>query len=92
MRLSEKQQQEHRIKRIYDDALPPFDRLCKMGCLSPARQLELETLRQTTNPMSLRRAIQTLIDQLYALPVLKDGVVEDVRLSLFDPQAVPVSQ
>jgi hypothetical protein len=75
MHLSEKKYQEHRIKRIYDDALPPFDRLCKTGTLSPARLLELETLRQNTNPMSLRRNIQTLIDQLYALPSLKEGVV-----------------
>jgi hypothetical protein len=90
MRLSEKLWQEHKVKRIYDDALPPFDRLCKTNVLSPARQLELETLRQNTNPMTLRRNIQTLIDRLYALPVLKDGAVEDVRLSLFDPQAVLV--
>lgn len=88
MRLSEKQPQEHRIKRIYDDALPPFDRLCKTGILSPARQLELQTLRQITNPMLLRSQIQTLIDRLYALPGLKEGVVEDVRLSLFDQQIV----
>jgi len=40
--------------------------------------------------MLLRRDIQNLIDQLYALPVLKEGVVEDVRLALFDPQAVLV--
>jgi len=71
-------------------ALPPFDRLCKTGVLSPARGLELETLRRNTNPMLLRRDIQNLIDQLYALPVLKEGVVEDVRLALFDPQAVLV--
>ena len=90
MRLSEKLWQEHKVKRIYDDALPPFDRLCKTEALSPARQLELETLRQNTNPMILRRNIQTWIDRLYALPVLKEGVVEDVRLSLFDPQAVLV--
>lgn len=90
MRLSEKLWQEHRVKRVYDDALPPFDRLCKTGVLSPARGLELETLRRNANPMLLRRNIQNLIDQLYALPVLKEGVVEDVRLSLFDPQAVLV--
>jgi hypothetical protein len=90
MRLSEKLWQEHRVKRVYDDALPPFDRLCKTGVLSPARRLELETLRRNANPMLLRRNIQNLIDQLYALPVLKEGVVEDVRLSLFDPQAVLV--
>ncbi|MBM3126741.1 MAG: transposase family protein [Chloroflexi bacterium] len=88
MRLSEKHWQEHRVKRIYDDALPPFDRLCKTDILPPARQLELETLRQKTNPIRLRDDIQTSIDRLYALPGLKEGVVEDVRLSLFDPQAV----
>lgn len=90
MRLSEKHWQEHQVKRLYDDALPPFDRLCQTTALSPARQLELETLRQNTHPMRLRQHIQTLIDQLYALPSLKEGVVEDVRLSLFDPQAVLV--
>jgi len=90
VRLSEKHWQDHKVKRIYDDALPPFDRLCKTGALSPARQLELEALRQNINPMHLRRTIQSLIDRLYALPVLKEGVVEDVRLSLFDPQAVLV--
>jgi hypothetical protein len=90
MRLSEKQWQEHRIKRIHDDALPPFDRLCKTGLLSPATQLKLETLRRNSNPMFLRQDIQNLIDQLYALPGLKEGVVEDVRLSLFDPQTLLV--
>jgi hypothetical protein len=90
MRLSEKQFQDQRVKRIYDDALPPFDRLCQTGALSPARQFELETLRRDTNPMRLRRDIQNLIDQLYALPVLKEGLVEDVRLSLLNPQAVLV--
>ena len=90
MRLSEKQWLEHRIKRIHDDALPPFDRLCKTGLLSPAKQLELENLRQATNPMTLRQAIQNLIDRLYASPALKEGVVEDVRLTLFDKQAVLV--
>lgn len=91
MRLSEKQWQENRIKRIYDDALPPFDRLCKTAVLPPAQQRALETLRRDTNPMILRKEIQHLIDQLYALPGLKEGDVEDVRLSLFNPQAVQVS-
>lgn len=40
--------------------------------------------------MILRQDIQNVIDQLYALPGLKEGVVEDVRLSLFDNQAVLV--
>lgn len=92
MRLSEKLWQEHKLKRIYDDALPPFDRLCKTGVLSPSQQLDLATLRQKTNPMTLRGEIQNLIDRLYTLPGLKEGVVEDVRLTLFTNQAVPLEQ
>ena len=68
---------------VYDEALPPFDRLCKTGVLSPAKQQELETLRRKTNPFTLRRDIQNLIDQLYASPCVKDGVTQDVRLTLF---------
>jgi len=88
MRLSEKQWREQRLKRVYDDALPPFDRLCKTAVMSPARQLELETLRRNTNPLLLRCDIQNSIDRLYTLPALKEGIVEDVRLSLFEQQTV----
>jgi len=90
MRLSEKQYQANKIKRIYDDALPPLDRLCKTGVLSPARQLSLTSLRQETNPIVLRNQIQNMIDRLYASPNSKDGMVEDVRLSLFNQQTVRV--
>lgn len=93
MRLAEKQWQEHRLKRIYDDAAPPFDRLCKLGAFSPAVQQELNALRQATNPMILREEIQTLIDRLSALPCAKEGQIEDVHLSLFtfpNKEAVPI--
>lgn len=85
MRLSEKQWQGQKLKRIYDDALPPFDRLCKTNVLSLAKQQELKIFRQATNPLSLRQEIQNLIDQLYALPCAKEGIIENVRLSLFAP-------
>jgi hypothetical protein len=45
-------------------------------------------LRHQTNPFVLRRDIENLIDQLYASPGLPDGMVEDVRLSLFAPQTL----
>ncbi len=85
MRLSEKQHQNQRTRRIYKDILPPFDRLSKTNILSPEKQGELEALRRQTNPMVLRQEIQNLIDQLYASPGLQEGQVEDVRLSLFTP-------
>jgi len=83
MRLSEKQQFENRLKRIYDDAKPPLDRLRQSGVLDPLQQGQLEKLRQDTNPVTLRMHIQKLIDRLYALPCAREGIVEDVRLSLF---------
>ncbi len=85
MRLSEKQHGGQRTKRIYQDILPPFDRLLKTNTLSSEKQGELEALRRQTNPMVLRQEIQNLSDQLYALPGLQEGQVEDVRLSLFTP-------
>lgn len=90
MRLSEKQCLENRIRHIYDDALPPFDRLCKAGILLPARQRELEALRRQTNPIQLRQQIQTQIDRLYASPCSPEGCVEDVHQSLFNPQAARI--
>ncbi len=44
MCLSEKQQQEHRTKRIYQDILLPFDRLSKRNILTPDKQRELEDI------------------------------------------------
>ena len=85
MRLSEKQWQDQKLKRIYDEAVPPLDRLCKTDALSSKKKQELLTLRRNTNPMQLRLDIQNLLDRLYALPRAQEGVIEDVRLSLFKP-------
>lgn len=84
MKLSEKQWQNQKLKRIYDEAVPPLDRLCKTDALSSKKKQELIALRQNTNPMQLRLDIQNLQERLYALPCAKEGVVEDVRFSLFN--------
>lgn len=84
MRLSEKQWHDQKLKRIYDQALPPLDRLCKTHALSSKKKQELITLRQNTNPMKLRLDIESLLARLYALPCVREGLVEDVRLSLFN--------
>ena len=68
--------------RIYDNAQPPFDRLCKLEAIPSDKQTELLALRQATNPITLRQEIQTLIDRLSALPCTPQGVNEDVRLTL----------
>jgi hypothetical protein len=79
-----------RLRRVYDDAHTPFDRLCHLQVLSSDKQAELQALRQATNPLTLHQEIQTLIDRLSALPCAPQGVNEDVHLTL-DEKALPLA-
>jgi hypothetical protein len=87
MRLKEKkltclQGQPSRVKRRYDDASTPFDRLCATRAIPREWQEELAALRENTNPRHLRRQIYDLIDQIEALPCATPGVTEDVHQTL----------
>jgi len=87
MRLSEKtsireQGQSSRIKRRFDQAATPFDRLCATKAISPERKKQLETLRDQTNPRQLRQEIYDLIDYIASLPCIVPGITEDVRQTL----------
>jgi len=57
-----------RLRRTYDDAKPPFDRLCATSAISVERREELEHLRDATNPRRLREEIYTLIDRIMDMP------------------------
>lgn len=88
MRLKEKtvvpQPGRHaRIKRRFDDARTPFDRLCATGVLDEDRKMELEALRSGTNPRKLREEIYALIDQIFLLPNAAQDSNQDVYLTLF---------
>jgi hypothetical protein len=72
----------NKIKRHYDVAQTPFDRLCAAHVLSSPQQIRLEQLRKKTNPRQLHREIETLLDQLRCLPIAVQGITEDVRLTL----------
>ncbi|MBC8252676.1 MAG: integrase [Ardenticatenia bacterium] len=87
MRLAEKEwiQEEgkpSRLKRRYDEARTPFDRLCATSAISQERRAQLETLRNQTNPRQLRREIYDLIDYIFSLPGAVSGIIEDVHLTL----------
>src|SRR5919199_3652537 len=56
-----------RLRRRWDDAQPPFDRLCATDTLAPERQTELTALRAQTNPRALRRQLYAGIDRVLAL-------------------------
>lgn len=70
------------VKRRFDQARTPFERLCATGVLEPARQQALEQLRQRTNPRRLRQEIYALIPELFAQPSARPGRSEPVRQTL----------
>lgn len=72
--------QRPHVKRRYDIAQTPFERVCAAHAISPERQTLLEQLRRQTNPRRLRRETHQLIATILALPAA-DGPV-DVRASL----------
>lgn len=70
------------VKRRFDQARTPFERLCATRVLEPARQQALELLRQRTNPRRLRVEIYALIAELLAPPSARLGRTEPVRQTL----------
>jgi hypothetical protein len=87
MRLAEKSivQKEGRknhIKRTYDQAQTPFDRLCATGCLAEEVKAQWERQREATNPRQLRQEIQEGLRRLRQLPLADPDQTEDVRQTL----------
>jgi hypothetical protein len=70
--------QQTRVKRRYDQAQTPFDRLCATSAISPSRREELERLRDQTNPRRLRLEIYDCLDDIFTLPGADAGGSQDV--------------
>ncbi len=79
----------HHVRRRYDDAKTPFDRLCASAILDPMTLNHLQQLRQAINPRVLREEIYQLIDQLHRLPCASENHSEDVYQTLF-VQPIPM--
>ena len=71
-----------RIKRRFDDASTPFDRLCATEAITEEQRNCLHALRDRTNPRQLRNEIDELLDQLFALPCALPGFTENVHDTL----------
>jgi len=88
MRMSEKiidrtsEDNTFRVKRRYDNARTPFDRLCATKAISDHLQDQLEMLRVQTSIIQLHEEIYRLMDSLFALPNATPGTTEDVFLTL----------
>jgi hypothetical protein len=98
MRLSEKivtpvEGQLARVKRRYDQARTPFDRLCETTAITQERREQLEALRDRTNPRQLRQEIYDQIEYIFSLPNAVPGQTENVYLTLtthLDPETLPL--
>jgi len=87
MRLAEKimipvEGQPARVKRRYDQARPPFHRLCATTAITQERREQLEALRDRTNPRRLRQEIYDFIDYIFSLPGAVQDKTEDVYQTL----------
>jgi transposase InsO family protein len=87
MRLAEKivtpvEGQLATVKRRYDQARTPFDRLCETNAMTQQRREQLEALRDRTDPRRLRQEIYDLLDYLFSLPNAVPGQTENVYLTL----------
>lgn len=90
MRLTEKtlvsaDGQPSRIKRRFDQARTPLDRLCETDVISEEQKEQLRILRDQVNPRQLRQEIYQLIDHIFCLPGVVPGKTEDVYKTLFTP-------
>jgi len=95
MRLAEKiiiptEGQPARVKRRYDQACTPFDRLCQTTAITQERREQLETLRDHTNPRQLRQQIYDLIDYIFSLPSAVPGQTENVHQTLATPSGLEI--
>jgi hypothetical protein len=102
MRLAEKtvlpaERGPGKIRRRFDRAQTPFDRLCATGRLPEQRSRQLHAQRDAINPRQLREQIYALLAKLMALPCASPVLSQDVYKTLFQPtkprkgQPVPVT-
>jgi hypothetical protein len=74
--------QRPHVRRRYDQARTPFDRLCATDLILPEHLAQLHALRRQINPRLLRRQISDALEQLSALPGATPYRVEDVHDTL----------
>lgn len=96
MRMTEKiihvaEDGSHRVERHFDQARTPFDRLCATSAIAPARRVELERVRNRTNPRRLRLEINDRLEHIFTLPAANAGASQDVYDLLLVLKSAPFS-
>ena len=70
--------QPTRVRRRYDDARTPLDRLLATESLAPEQRARLTTLRQQTNPIHLLKQIKDQLALIFSLPLAQDSNDQNV--------------
>ena len=82
---------QRRVRRRFDTARTPFQRLCAVeGALPNQQRAALQSLREETNPRQLRREIYSDLEALFSLPCARPGVSEDIYETLYIPSGKEV--
>ena len=82
----------NRIKRKFDQAKTPFDRLCATDCLDEKVKVQLAYRRAATNPRQLRQEIYDDLLRLSRLPLADPTQSQDVYQTLFRNRKADVEQ
>jgi len=93
MRVSEKiivpsNDHRSRVKRRYDHACTPLDRLCDTEAISQVQKEQLLALRDQVNPRLLRQSIYDQIEHVFSLPNAVQGVTVDIHQTLDQPISI----
>jgi hypothetical protein len=79
LKLKEKQRTGTRVRRIYEPAQTPFERLCALPILSQERRTRLETIFEALDPVRLLDQIGRLQDALWQHAVPRATSASEVR-------------
>ena len=82
----------NRIKRKFDQAKTPLDRLCATDCLNEKVKMQLACQRAATNPRQLRQEIYDELSRLSRLPLANPAHNQDVYQTLFRNTEADVEQ
>jgi hypothetical protein len=73
MHLNEKLVDQDKVRRKWDQAQTPYQRLVATGVLSQEQQARLQALYEQTNPLLLRDEIYAGLDALWETAVVQNG-------------------
>lgn len=76
-----------RVRRVYDRAQTPYQRLCATGVLKPEARGALDQLYHSLNPLQLRRQVDAALARLWALATPASGGAPLVTVTFEPPIA-----